>query len=260
MKSGIIKLSVILAYGQMLTVNALANALPINGKTTGALSDQLANLFTPQGFTFAIWGLIYTLLLVFVIGIAVLPLDSLRQRISQWFVGNTLLNSAWIFAWHFQWLFLSLLIMLGLLYTLIRIQLQLKKLKKGNDLLLLSLPFAVYFGWITVATIANTTAVLIGSGWAAWGVTAAYWTVAVLLIGLGIALSQLLYFKKIAYAAAILWGYWGIYSKHTDAIGFDNQYPLIVNTVQFCLLMLLLAMLGTGLARFRKKKIPTVRS
>jgi hypothetical protein len=50
------------AYVAMVTVNFLANGLPINNRSTGAISDAYPNLFAPAGPAFAIWGLIYLLL------------------------------------------------------------------------------------------------------------------------------------------------------------------------------------------------------
>ena len=44
----------------MVTVNALANLLPLNGLTTGEVSDSYPNLFAPAALTFSIWGVIYT--------------------------------------------------------------------------------------------------------------------------------------------------------------------------------------------------------
>ena len=94
------KILVFLGFTQMIVVNSLANILPINGLTTGDLSDQLKNLFTPQGATFAIWGVIYSLLLVFTLRILIKPTDEKLEQLSKFFILNTLLNSGWIFAWH----------------------------------------------------------------------------------------------------------------------------------------------------------------
>jgi hypothetical protein len=45
--------------------NALVNILPLNGITTGEVSNAYPNLFTPANYVFSIWGVIYTLLFVF---------------------------------------------------------------------------------------------------------------------------------------------------------------------------------------------------
>ena len=109
----------LIAFVFMITMNYLANALPLNGKTTGQLSDQYPNLFTPAGITFSIWGVIYLLLLVFII----LQLWGSQQKLVSsmgWaFVASALFNGLWILAWHYERTGLSVLIMLGLLASLI---------------------------------------------------------------------------------------------------------------------------------------------
>ncbi len=51
--------AVVIAYIAMVTVNVLANALPINGQNTGDISDRFAIYFVPAGWVFAIWLPIY---------------------------------------------------------------------------------------------------------------------------------------------------------------------------------------------------------
>jgi translocator protein len=112
---------VILALAGTLLVNWLANALPINGITTGEVSDSYPVLFTPAGYVFAIWGVIYLLLLGYVIYQA-LPAqreNPLLQKIAPWFILNTLANTVWIFFWHYQLIPITVLLMLGVLIPLI---------------------------------------------------------------------------------------------------------------------------------------------
>ncbi len=115
---GFMKTINILAFVVMMVMNYLANALPINGKTTGELSAQYPNLFVPAGITFSIWGIIYLLLMV----VLVLQFRSQNQSIVTaigWaFAISSLLNAAWIVAWHYEKLFVSLIIILGMLLAL----------------------------------------------------------------------------------------------------------------------------------------------
>ena len=160
MRSVVLKTIVIIGFVQMITVNALANILPINNKTTGEISDQYANLFTPSGATFAIWGLIYSLLLGFSVAILFKSnFEKFPKKALYLFIANSILNSCWIFVWHHEMIVLSLVVMLFLLLTLIRLNIVLNSLKLSLiQAVFLRLPFTVYFGWITVATIANFTA------------------------------------------------------------------------------------------------------
>jgi len=247
-----LKILTLLGFTQMIAVNSLANILPINGMTTGELSDQLENLFTPQGSTFAIWGVIYFLLLVFILSILVRPFEKKTEVLSRLFIVNTFLNSAWIFAWHYQYLIVSLILMIGLLVNLVKINLLIKTTPNWLDKITIQLPFTVYFGWISIATIANFTAVLVGYQWEGIGISEELWTSIILVIGIMIALSQVFYFKQIAYVIVIIWAYFGIYGKHSSALGFDNQYPSIVTLLIIAMIVMLLA--GLKLSYFLLRK------
>ena len=247
-----IKILTLLGFAQMVTINSLANILPINGMTTGDLSDQLKNLFTPQGATFAIWGVIYSLLFVFTLRILIRPMEQKTETLSKLFIVNTIFNSAWIFAWHYEFLILSLVLMIGLLINLVQINLLLKTTANWSNKITLQLPFTVYFGWISIATIANVTAVLVGYEWRGFGISEEFWTMIILAIGILVALSQVYYFKQIAYVLVILWGYFGIYGKHTSLLGFENQYPNIVTLLIIAMVVMLLA--GLRLSYFSLKK------
>jgi benzodiazapine receptor len=55
----------VIAVVAALIMNALVNILPLNGVTTAQVSDSYPNLFTPPGYVFSIWGVIYALAVVF---------------------------------------------------------------------------------------------------------------------------------------------------------------------------------------------------
>ncbi|MEK9614308.1 MAG: hypothetical protein VW080_10355, partial [Flavobacteriaceae bacterium] len=111
-------------------------------------------------------------------------------------------------------------------------------------------------GWITVATIANVTAVLVGYDWGQLGISQENWTIIILIVGIVISSSQIIYFKQIAYGAEIIWAYWGIYGKHTSELGFGNQYPNIITVVLICLGIVILASTGLFVSRSPKRTVP----
>ena len=89
-------------YSLVIFINYLANALPIGGLTTGQVSDLLDNLFTPAGFTFSIWGVIYLGLLIFLIS-SIFTSNNQKpflNKILNLFSITCILNISWIFAWH----------------------------------------------------------------------------------------------------------------------------------------------------------------
>lgn len=221
----------LLALAFMLVLNGAANILPINGVGTGAVSDFYGNLFAPAGFTFAIWGLIYLLALAFGIWQFRTKETELLGRVSPWFVASSVANGLWILAWHFYHPLLALLLMLGILACLGRIAwlLQGRDLGRG-DRLGLRLPFSVYFGWITVATVANVTAVLVDlerQGIVSSGILAPeVWTAGVLLAAGLVGLNGIFRLKDPAYGLVLAWSYLGILVKHLSSSGFAGAYPL----------------------------------
>jgi hypothetical protein len=222
--SHVLSLSILnfLGFLGTILVNALANILPINGVTTGALSDEYPNLFVPAGLTFAIWGLIYVLLGIFVI-YPLIPrvrrdpqkLDFV-QKIGPLFFISCLANIGWIFAWHYRVVPLSMVLMLVLLGCLLAIYLRLNVGKSDAtraEKYPVHLPFSVYLGWITIATIANVTALLVDIDWMRWGLTQQFWAVAVIVVGIAIALSVLFTRKDVFYCLVVDWALLGILLK-----------------------------------------------
>lgn len=222
MNTTFLKVLNLLSLILVLVVNFLANYLPINGYNTGELSDMYPNLFVPAGITFSIWGLIYLLLAVFVISqfISVSDKNQIKediiQKIGYLFFLSSLFNAAWILTWHYLYVFLSLLVMIGLLLTLIAIYQKLEIGLKNYSKKIYSifiLPFSIYLGWITVATIANVTAWLVNINWNGFGLSDIFWTVLVIIIGLIITLYTLLKRNDIAFSLVIAWAYLGIIIK-----------------------------------------------
>jgi len=213
----------IIGFAGMVIVNFLANYLPINGKTTGELSAQYPNLFVPAALTFAIWGVIYLLLAFFVIYQAK-DLFKKTKDMNTYFINDigwlffisSLANMSWIFAWHYEKVVLSLLIMIVLLLSLIKIYLNLnigRERVKGKVKYLVHVPFSIYLGWITVATIANVTAVLVHLGWNGFGLSEVFWTVLVIAVATIITMITLAKRYDIYYALVVLWAFLGIVIK-----------------------------------------------
>jgi hypothetical protein len=253
----ILQISVVITYLVMIIVNALANILPINNRSTGEISDAYANLFAPAGLTFSIWGLIYLLLGLFIIyqfGIfeKIKIKEKLLNKINLLFIITSIANILWIFSWHYDIIWLSLILMIVLLVTLIKIADIINKLKFSfKEKLFVRLPFSIYFGWITVATIANVTIFLISINWSGFGISESVWTIIILLIGTLIGILRMLKDKNIAYGLVFVWAYIGIYIKHTSLFGFNYQYPSVITTVLVCIGLLLLSI--GYLINFKKK-------
>lgn len=241
----LIKIVAGVAYVAMIVVNFLANSLPINNRSTGAISDAYSNLFAPSGLTFSIWGLIYLLLAGYVF-YQFVPFgkganqkkEDFLQKINILFIVTSLANISWIFAWHYNFIGLSVLIMAVLLIFLIKIAdiLRMEQMTT-QEKILISIPFSVYFGWITVAAIANITVFLVSIGWNGFGIEDFVWTSVVLLVGALIGVLRMYKDKNIAYGLVLVWAYLGILLKHLSASGFGGQYPSVIVTVILCLIL-----------------------
>ncbi len=219
-----------------LIINYLVSAFRINGTTTGEVSNDFPNLFAPIALTFAIWGLIYLSLGLYTIrqfgvwaGKKSKTTDKVITKITPLYIATSLVNTAWIFAWQYKVIWLSLLLIVALLILLIWINMVLDTEKlEGKDYWLIKFPFSIYFGWLTVATIANAVVWLVSIGWDGLAISEQFWTVAIMVIGALIGIITSLRFRSAAYILVFAWAYFGILLKHISPSYFNNTYPQIV--------------------------------
>jgi len=218
MKNTLRQISVVVVILATITINALANALPLNGQNTGQISDRFQVYFVPAGYVFAIWGLIYIGLLAYAVFQA-LPSQKDNPRLQAtgwWVVLGGLANSMWIFLWHYEQFVGTLGAMLILLNTLIITYLNLgtgKTKVPSAETWAVRVPFSIYLGWITVATVANISDVLDFLKWNQFGISDAVWMVVIL--GAVVAIGGLMNFlrRDVAYTAVLLWALAGIAAK-----------------------------------------------
>jgi len=241
MKNTVRQVVVVLTVAITLVVNILADVLPINHLGTGQISDMFHVYFVPAGYVFSIWGLIYLGLIAFAVFQA-LPSqrENPRLQATGWWVAlGGVANSAWIFFWHYELFPWTLAAMLVLLATLILTYLRLgigRTAVSTAETWAVRVPFSIYLGWITVATVANVTDLLSSLGWNGWGLAPEAWMVIALLAVLVIALRMSWTRRDIAYALVLLWALAGI------AVKFPRQGIVTVSVwVTFALVALGLA-------------------
>jgi len=228
----------IVAFAATIAVNILSNTLPINGQSMADVSARYQSLFTPAGYTFSIWGVIYLFLLLFVVYQA-LPAqrdNELITDIGPSFRINCLANAAWLFAFQYELLSLSLLIMTVLLGTLIRIYRKVfaeRGVLAPMQYLAVGLPFSLYFAWICVATLANLSAVQVAFGWSDAGLTAIQWTILKLGIVGAIGTIMLLELRDLSFGIVVAWAACGI------AIG-QTTTPMVSGAAAILSLVVLL--------------------
>ncbi|SDL69108.1 hypothetical protein SAMN04488034_10811 [Salinimicrobium catena] len=180
----------IVAFLVVLAVNYISNTGAIAGETMATVSAKYENLFTPAGYAFSIWGVIYLLLLGFVVYQArdlfsKKDKENVALKIGWWFVISCVANVFWIFAWLNEYLLTSVLIMLVLLFSLIKIVLNTRMELDDEPLRVIAFvwwPFCFYSGWISVAVIANMAAYLTSLNWNAFGISEVTWTIIMILV------------------------------------------------------------------------------
>jgi len=230
----------LLSFAFMLVMNVLATTLPLNGRQTNEISDTYDTLFAPIGFTFAIWGVIYLLLGVYTV-VQLVADSAVIRSITPWFIAGNVLNGLWIIAWHYEQLVVSALIIIALLVALVRVnRVTTAERTTVGSTIAIRVPFAVYFGWVTVATVANISAMLVqlGLGEGFVGLSAEAWTIVILVVATLIGSAAALINASPSYALVLVWAYWGILSRHLAPGEWDSQYPGVVLAVWILLPLL----------------------
>ncbi len=232
-----------------IIINALANIIPIGGRYTEELADNIPNLFVPAGITFAIWGVIYVLIILFSVYLAKdlfkkeKTTKPFLEKISYFFILANTANIVWIFLWHYEQvilsLFATLVVFVSLLVVYLRLNIGLEKVSM-KDKLFVHVPISVYIGWGTVATIANVTAVLVIINWNGFGISEEIWTILALIIATIITILIIFTRRDYAYSAVIIWAFIGIYLKRSVV---DPIYGLQTQIAYIAMIAILLILI-----------------
>lgn len=250
--STVLKWVNIVAFLLTVLVNGLAGSTTLlGGKNTAEISDANPTLITPAGYVFAIWGIIYVLLGIFVI-VHALPREKGKDyhgKISWLFVLSSGFNIIWLFLWQFESLAFSVILMFLLLASLLAIYLRLGigKSEVGlGEKLTVHVPFSTYLGWITIASIANVSVTLVSVGWDGLGISPETWATLIVLIALVIAVLVVVTRKDIAYGLVVIWAFVGI------AVG-QSENPNIVTLTQASAIIVFITLVGSILiSRLRR--------
>ncbi len=245
--SSLLKSMNVLAFALTVVINALAGGTRLlGGKLTAEISDAYPTLITPAGYVFSIWGVIYILLGVFVV-YQLLPSQrekNYHEKISWLFVLTCLLNITWLFLWQYEYLTISVVIMFMLLATLITIYLRLNIGKSAaplSDRLAVHLPFSVYLGWITIASIANVAVMLVSVRWDGFGISPETWAIMIIVIALLVTLLVVATRRDLAYGLVIIWALLGIAAK-------QSMYQNIVTIAEISAVLIVIGLSTSILA------------
>lgn len=256
----LLRILVVVATISTIVVNLLANVVPYNGQTSGEVSDQYKTYFTPAGYVFLIWNVIYMGILAYAIYQARDPVGAtpLFRSISGFHILGCIANGVWLFLWHGEWLGASVLVILILLGSLIALYGRMAQAgweygrRTRGQTWWVFVPFSLYLGWVSVATIANSSAYLLAAGWTGGGLEPQIWAVILLLIASGLGI----YFgygrRNLAYALVIVWAQVGI--------GVEQRAAALVAYPAFGLAVMVLIAALLGWRRSGAVQPATLRS
>jgi hypothetical protein len=214
----------------VLGFNYLSNTKLIGEASVGAISARYDTLITPAGYAFAIWGLIYLMLILFT-GFQWYDYSKSKnsvivEKTGIWFTMANIANSLWVVAWVSDMIGLSVLIMVILLGSLIQ-------LVKRLDLEMWEAPFSIiffvwwpitiYFGWITLATVLNVATFLVSLGWDGGFLSPLTW--GIIMISISAILYLLLTYSRNLREAGVV-GIWGLLAITYRQWGLNQEIAI----------------------------------
>jgi hypothetical protein len=250
------QISVVIALIITIAVNIMSNAIPFNGLSAPEIADSFDVYFVPAGYVFSIWSVIYLGLIAYAI-FQLLPAQRENPRLRQtgwWFVLSCAANSIWLFLWHYGFFALSVIAMLTLLISLIVIYLRLgvgQQTVPAGERWLVHLPFSIYMGWVTVATIANITAFLDFVNWNGFGISPEIWTFIMLVVATVVAGLMAFYRQDIAYLLVLVWAFRGIAVEQSDTPQVANAAYLAAAVVGIFIILVIIQ-------KFRQTRRPAM--
>ncbi len=244
----------VVSYITLIIVNILAVRIPLFGKSPGDVSDLYPTLLTPVDLTFRIWSIIYALLGIFIF---VQAYDYIKKQkamsnevkaIGVLFSASCLLNIVWLFLW--QSLYISFAFASIFILWLLLMYISYKLALVENASLIYTIPFSVYFAWISIATLAALNVLLINLDIPFMGFEEQTWTIAWLALGvLGTLLFQYLN-NSIWFTLVIIWAYFGIYLKNKQ-LSIDDNF--VVYACIIAMTILAVSALITGWTKSKTK-------
>lgn len=226
----VLRMTVLITFIGMVTINALANLLPINGITTDAVSNLYPTYFVPAGYVFTIWSVIYITLFIFAV-YQLKQQSSVLTSLRIPFIVSCIANGVWILLWHYGHIYLTVIAMLVLLICLLMMYLRVKDIQPTmtREYWFVRTPFSIYLGWISVATVANISAALYAAQWNGFSIDPQIWSSIMMCVAAGLGITMLLRHKDIAYALVIVWALVGIGMRfNTIPLLYGVAYSLAV--------------------------------
>lgn len=203
-----------------LVVNNLGASSYFNGMGQKEVSQKYKTLITPNGFAFAIWGLIYLLVFTTLIYFFVQRMDpavaALIRLTSSLFIASSIFNMCWIISFSYEKLGLSTILIFGLLISLMTIIGRIYEYRAGFPSTLAGSAFTLYASWVFIASILNISLLLVQKKWQGFGISASIWTIIILLVAILLVLVYFFLYQNALFPIAFAWAFFGIYSSYKN--------------------------------------------
>lgn len=205
--------------------NYWVNAKGINGNTVSSLSADYENLFTPAGYAFSIWVLIFLALLAQAIFFIRRAFDTEKDsdflsQIGPYLIMANIGNGLWIYMWLMEYTGISVIVMFGILASLLItiLSTNMERWDAPRPIIFwLWWPIALYSGWISVATIANISAYLAKTGWTG-GITEITWAIIMIIVAVVVNLFMIATRNLREFACVGIWALIAIAVRHWGSV------------------------------------------
>ncbi|MBO2012014.1 hypothetical protein [Hymenobacter negativus] len=232
-------------------LNYYSNTHPFAGQTMGMVSAKYPTLLTPAGYAFSIWGLIFLALVVYAVW-QLLPAQrnlSLPDALAKPLTLASIATGAWVVLFAYEMILPSVGVMLVILGSLIMTYGRARRrIFAGAAPTLAGVPFSLYLGWISVASVINITIGLRQLGWqTAEGasVTLTLGLIAV-VVALGLIISRV--FRDMVFPLVIAWALvavWVVRLREVPELGWAAMAGAAI-----------VALAGIGFSRLGGRKTP----
>jgi hypothetical protein len=218
----------------VILMNYLSNALPFGGQTNAEVSAKFPTLITPSGYAFSIWGIIYLALLIF----AVFQLQKAKEirfytLVWPYIIIGCIANVLWLIAFQNEWLAVSVILISVLLWSFIaifKLFYRFRLVLNTTHRYFIQVPFSLYFGWVSVATMVNVAVFLTSLNLSFLAGTEETMAVIILILGFALALFLLIGQKDYVFSISVIWAYVAIWIANTDvaSVMHTAKYAAIV--------------------------------
>jgi hypothetical protein len=222
-----------IALGIHIGVSYLSQVRLFAKSTIGEVSDKYPSLFTPAGVTFSIWGLIYLSLIAFVVYHLRMattkdldhPANVDLLKIGSLFIVNNLAAVCWVVLWTNELITVSVVFMLIQLVSLMAVHTRLRihdAKRERASRFFTQYPLSIYFGWISIATIANVSSWLDSISWNGWAVSEINWTLTMIAIAMLLTVWVINKRKNVFFGLVVMWAVVGIYLRYADSAPYEQ--------------------------------------